>query len=103
MDEIYEIHDISQLGIHEISQLGTPVEIQFDHTRIRDPILVRMATAWSEFPGFTWKEGASLFHSYVRKLIFNNDQSDEEDQISGIPPEALQSFLNHAGGEYGSL
>ena len=96
MDEIYEIHDISQLGIHEISQLGTPLEIQFDQTRLRDPILIRMATAWSEFPGFTWKEGASLFH-------FNNDQSDEEDQISGILPEALQSFLNHAGGEYGSL
>lgn len=88
MDEIYEIHDISQLGI--------PVEIQFDHTRIRDPILVRMATAWSEFPGFTWKEGASLFH-------FNNDQLDEEGQMPGVSPEVLQSFLNHAGGEYGSL
>ena len=94
MDEIYEIHDISQLGIHEISQLGTPLEIQFDQTRLRNPILVRMATAWSEFPGFTWKAGGFLFHF---------DSSDEEDQISGIPPEALQSFLNHAGGEYGSL
>lgn len=36
----------------DVSQLGTPMEIQFDQTRLRYPILIRMATTY-ESPTYT--------------------------------------------------